>query len=259
MDDPFESPKLLIAGARDDIESLRVESQTFLDGCFGVPFSYEDPKTRDDVIKYRIAQKIPGRLRVLASNVVNNLRHALDHATNIAAVELGGKPRGYFPFAKNATDIDRVIADNCTSKGIPVELVPLLKGFKPYVGGDDLLYALNRIVRPNKHQVVLVMDMDLPLIVANGVIFSITGPAEAGFIAWDSARQEIEVARIPQHPPGGKVELARKAKFPLSISVRDAQVASGQPAPAFLDALASKVEGIVLAIEAETARLKGLR
>jgi hypothetical protein len=53
----------------------------------------------------------------------------------------------------------------------------------------------------------------------------------------------------------GNVNYAAQGKFPVSISLADSKTASGEQATAFLDTLARKVEGIVGAIEAETARL----
>jgi hypothetical protein len=155
-----------------------------------------DSKSNENVLKYRIAQKIPGRLRVLASNVVNNLRHSLDQAVNCASIELGGTKRNnYFPFPKDETEIDRLIRDNCPT--VPAVLKPTLKAFKPYGGGDDLLYSLSQIAGSNKHKLVLKLDLDLPHIILSDIVSDITGPAYGGVIRWDSAKQEVEIARVP--------------------------------------------------------------
>jgi hypothetical protein len=249
--DAFESPRLLLGSARHDTTDFDSRARAFLAGCFGVRFTQVDSKSGEQVVKYQIGQKIPGRLRVLASHVVNDLRHSLDQAVNCAAVELGGKRSNYFPFAKDALDIDRVIKDNC--KTVPAALKAILKGFQPYGGGDDVLYSLNRIAGPNKHQLVVRMDFDLTHIMANDFAREVRGPAEVGFFEWDSAKQEIEVARIG---PGGHIMCADRARFPLSITLGHRQATDGQPATAFLSGLTSKVEGILRMIEAETAKLK---
>jgi hypothetical protein len=251
-DDPFESPKLLLDGARHDVKNFDSESREFIDNCFAVPFTQIDNKTREKVVKYRIAQKMPGHLRVLASNVVNNLRHALDQAVNCAAVELGATKRNnYFPFAKDSTDIDRIIRDSC--KSVRADLIPTLKGFQPYGGGDDLLYSLSRIAGPNKHQLVLKTNLDLTHLIINDLMAIFRSPGSFGFGGWDSAKQELEFARIG---PGGYLKCNPKAKLPVFVSLSDSKIASGEPATAFLDTLAGKVESIVSAIEAETDRLR---
>lgn len=57
--------------------------------------------------KYRLAQRIPGRLRVLAPNVVNNLRHSPDQAVNCAALELGATARkNYLPLAEGVIEAE---------------------------------------------------------------------------------------------------------------------------------------------------------
>jgi len=253
--DAFESPRLLLDAARHDIAEFDSQARAFLNGCLGVRVVQMDPKSGEQVVKYRVAQKIPGRLRVLASNVLNNLRHSLDQAVNCAAIELGGAKRNnYFPFAKDALDIDRVIKDNC--KTVPAALKPILKGFRPYSGGDDLLYSLNRIAGPNKHQLVVRLNLDLTHLVANDFVREVRGPAAFGFIEWDSAKQEIEIARIG---PGGHVICADRTKLPLSMTLGHRQDAGGKPATTFLNALANKVESILRVIETETARLKPAR
>jgi hypothetical protein len=73
-----------------------------------------DSKTGEKVVKFRITRKVPGRLRVIASEALNHLRHSLDQAVNAAAFELGRPQRNnYFPFAKNAGQIDNVIGLRC--------------------------------------------------------------------------------------------------------------------------------------------------
>jgi len=48
---------------------------------------------------------------------------------------------------------------NC--KDLPPEIITLFRGFKPYKGGNDLLWALNQIVRANKHAVLAVFSIDV--------------------------------------------------------------------------------------------------
>jgi hypothetical protein len=251
--DPFESPKLLLDGARHDIKNFDVESRVFLDSCFGVPSQKIDRKTGENVVKYHVPQRMPGHLRVLASNAVNNLRHTLDQAVNCAAVGLGGKRDNYFPFAKDATDIDRIIKDNC--KSVRADLLPTLKGFQPYGGGDDVLYSLSRIAGPNKHQLVLKTNLDLTHLVLNDLASEIRGPSSVGLMHWGSKKQEFEFARIGS---SGYIKCNPKAKLPLSISLGDSKISSSEPATTFLETLASKVDGILGALEADTERLSHL-
>jgi hypothetical protein len=248
--DPFESPRLLIAGARHDVENLDTGFKAFVSGCKAVPIEERDPKTRERVGKLRFPQKMPGSLRVLASNALNNLRHALDQTVNCASLQLGGDDRNYFPFAQDATDLDRLIKDQC--KGVPSVLYPLLKGFQPYPGGDDLLCVL-RVSGKNKHREVLELKPELAGASYRVDRMTLRGPFRFGSFIWDSAKQELEYARVG---PGGYLEGQMKGKVSLRITLRDTPAARGEPAAGILDALASRVEGVLLRVEAETARLR---
>src|SRR2546427_9988869 len=149
--DAFESARLMLESARPEGVEFDSGARAFLDGCFGVRFTQMDPRSGEQVVKYRVAQKIPSRLRVLASHVVNDLRHSLDQAVNCATIELGGtKPNNYFPFSKSKLDIDRVIKDNC--KTVPAALKPILQGFQPYGRRGGLPYSRNLMAGANKQQ-----------------------------------------------------------------------------------------------------------
>jgi hypothetical protein len=254
--DPFEEPKLLLDGARENIQELEARGQAFVESCRGVPIVDLDAKTDEKVLKYRITRKVPGRLRVVASNALNNLRHSLDQAVNSASVELGSRKRNnYFPFAKDAGEIDGVIRRNCPT--VPSGLIRLLKAFQPYGGGDDLLYTMSRMSGPNKHQLVLKLDLNLPYLsmyLDELASFRFSGPFKVGYMGWDSAKQELEFARVRAD---AAFEYRDDLHLPLLISLADSQTASGEPAAAFLNTLAGKVDRIIQAIEAETGRLRG--
>jgi hypothetical protein len=251
--DPFEGPKLLLDGARENIHELELQCQAFVESCRCTPVTELDRETGDNLCKIRIVQTIPGRLRVIASNGLNNLRHSLDQAVNAAAVELGATKRdSYFPFAPDAGAIDGEIRRKC--RRVPSEIIRLIKAFQPYGGGDDLLYAMSRISGPNKHQLVLKLNINVPNILVessdrNPLI--IKGPCD--FVhSWDSTKQELQLARVH---PGGSFHYDGKVSMPLFVSLGDSEITSGEPAPALLDTLAGKVHGIVRALEAETRRL----
>lgn len=253
-EDVFDSPKLILDRAREHIRELEARSQGFVEGCRGIPIVEFDAQTGEKVHKLRFTQKIPGKLRVIASDALNNLRHSLDQAVNAAAAELGGKRNNYFPFAKDAGDIDRVVKDNCPS--LHADIKDLIKTFQPYGGGDDLLYAMSRMSGPDKHQLVLKLNINLPRFpmgAGTGYDLRGQGPMSIGYIAWDGFKQELESARVWGN---GHSEYEGEFKMPLFISLSDSHITRGEPAPAFLNTVASKVEGIIAAIEAETARLK---
>jgi len=251
-DDPFESPKLLLESARSDLQDFSQGCDSFLACCFGVPVQKYDKVNKQNIVKYQVKQRIPGRLRVTASNIINNLRHALDQAINCAAIELGATKRNnYFPFAKNIDEFERAIKDKCRS--VHPALLPLIRSFKPYKDGDELLYLLTRLAGANKHQVMLRVDMNLTHFVMNDLIYQFAGPGACGFIDWDPKRQEIEIARIQN---GGLIKCNPKGRLPLFVSFGEEEVNSSVPASVFLSSILPKIEIIINSVEAETYRIK---
>ncbi|MGH0229564.1 hypothetical protein NKZ03_26095 [Sinorhizobium meliloti] len=254
--DPFESPKLLIEGAIEEIEDLRVKCAHFVENCRTIPLEKRDHETGENVIKFRVTDKIPPRLRYTTSNILNNLRHSLDQAINSGAVELGAKKRdSYFPFAKDEDDISAALKSRC--KSVDSRLSDyIVSEFNPYGGGDEFLYAVSKVSGPNKHQLTLGLESNLPaLVIGDGFGVELTGPGRLGYLAWDSRKQELEFARLG---PQAVLKLNGDPRLPIFIAISRSAELGGDAAANVLLNVASKVGDIVEAIERETARLKRL-
>ena len=245
--DPFESPKLLLARAKENAAEFKGRIEAYGQSQPWEVFDDPDLKTGEHVVKARLIRPLPADVRPVFSDAVNNLRHALDQAVNSAALEIrGGKADCYFPFGIDAANF-ALIYKSKRYGPIPMELRPLLDGLKPYAGGDDLLYALNRISGPNKHQAILTAQP-----VATGMqnfTGVVSGNVGIGG-GWDSAKNELELARLG---PGAQLNV--NFQVTMAITIGGGNPASGQPVLGFLDALSGKAEGIINAIEAETARI----
>ncbi|MFZ3033235.1 MAG: hypothetical protein WA138_04415, partial [Parvibaculum sp.] len=75
-----------------------------------------------------------------------------------------------------------------------------------------------------------------------------------GINKWNDMRNELEFARIGQ---GGYVQM--DFAIPLQIIVATAEAVAGHEALPLFNTLTGKVEGIVLGLEAETARILSAR
>ena len=82
MDDlePFESPKLLIESAKESIPQFDVACKSFLERSTYDVTDHFNPNTGETTRKLRFHHRIPGGLRVFASRILNDLRHALTKA-----------------------------------------------------------------------------------------------------------------------------------------------------------------------------------
>ncbi len=249
-DQPFTSPKLLIARAEENFADFEVRCNAFFATKVGSFVRDLDPKTGDHVIKFRIKEELPAGLRPVFSDGVNNLRHALDQAVNDSAIALrGGDANCYFPVARDAREFLTIFATKRYGK-IPESIRPYLAQTQPYRGGNDLLWALSRMTGRNKHQVVLSLEPRVSglgvqdLIIDSAVRFSLPVPR------WDRAKKEMEIARMS---PEAKVR--GDLQVPVDVVLGAADVVGGQPALALSNEFLRMVEGVVLGLEAETARL----
>jgi len=260
MDDlePFESPKLLIDGAKASIVDFKASCDAFIQGCTYDIVDHLDPNSGDKIVKLRFHHRVPPKMRVPASGVVNDLRHALDQAVCDAAMLLG-RPNAkgvYFPFGQTPKNLDDEVAARC--KNVDTQLVTFLRAFNSHYGGDDLLYALGSLAGPNKHQRVLRISLGSGGTQIGGggqpwALHAGAGGFSIGMNKWNELRNELEFARFGKGTTGNI-----DARPVLQIVLGTGEPPLSDPAPTVLDALASKVESIVLGIEAETARIRGV-
>lgn len=250
----FESPKLLLQGADESISELETGCAAFLATNQYDPVRTFDPNSGDELVKYRFRNRIPGRLRLLAYRIVNDLRHALDQALCDAAIALG-RPHGkrlYFPFGRDADNLELRIASDC--KGVDGRLLDFIRALKPHE--DKLLHALSVIAGPNKHQRTLRIALDAKGLILDGSLpLSMAGPLQivAGADAkWNDLRNELLVLRIK---PGGSVAAHDAIKPALQIAIGEGKEPLGGPAAAVLRQLMHRVESVVLGLETETGRL----
>ena len=122
------------------------------------------------------------------------------------------------------------------------------RGFQPYLGGDDLLWALNEICITDKHKLAVPIGHTLmkgPMSLKGTGFFSMPeGPV------WDRAKNEMILIRF-----GPDAKYNYDFKFQLFVAFNEIQVVDGKPVFAVLNTLCSKVESILMAIEAESRRL----
>jgi hypothetical protein len=246
--DPFESPKLLLARAKENAAEFRGRCQAFADSDPACIIEELDPRSGDKIVYLRLIKPLSPSVRPVISDAINNCRHALDQSVNIAAIEIrGGKANTYFPFGENAARFASIY-DTSRYGPIPTQLRPYINGLKPYFGGDDVLCFLNRITGPNKHQIILTVEASPIGYIASG---QLGGDSSLGIWPWDAAKKQCQIGRCRA---GGTWEMNFKT-VSFSISVGNGGPMQGQPAIGALDAFLSKAESIVLGLEVETARI----
>ncbi|MDQ3648965.1 MAG: hypothetical protein M3458_01545 [Acidobacteriota bacterium] len=244
MSDIFHSSKYTLARAKHHIHDFERQVAEFFDTNPYRTVIETDPNTAEEVHKFKLIKPMPVALPGIASDAINNLRNALDHAA-FACLKTGR--HASFPFADSATKIENVIKGRC--KDMPKEIADLMRAFEPYKGGNNLLWAMNQLCNSNKHAIVC------PVATRSGGIFYrrvvlTEGGSLNTFPVWDRTKNEMEIFRVS---PGG----ASEANFDIAtcIAFRDVEFVDGQPANTLLNEFARIVESIIMAIEAEMRRL----
>ena len=252
----FESPKLLIQSAKKNLSDLEGQIVAAIDAHTYTIIRNVDNKTGDLRIKLRFDKKLPPILRFSATKIITDLRNALDQVVCDAASAMGMIKIDsiYFPFAKDVQQINGRIKQACG--GVPIEIIDLVKTFQPYNGGDSLLWGCSKLANKGKHQRALnLVPLAENWIINNsdGMLNVTLNPGDIlGINKMTYLRNELEFARIS---PGGHFDMNFGITIGIFIGEAEPEALGGKPILAVLNAFSSKVESIVLAIEAETNRI----
>lgn len=255
---PFFSSKLWIAQAREDLSDFHARERAVFskEHAYSV-FEDLDRQPGAKVVGIKLSPA-PDTLSTKAANIVGALRSALDQAIWRASVELGAAEEKiiYFPLAGSKSNFDDMFREKGRCKNIPSSLHPLLKGFEgyprsqEYAGGNDLLYALSPISNPNKHRETYQVGIEFS---GGGsmkhfdaeVIVNMAFPPR-----FDASKNEI-VLFTTSLTGKYSVDMA----LPAYIAFGEVPIVARQQVVPVLGKMVSIVEGVVLGLEAETARI----
>jgi hypothetical protein len=208
-------------------------------------------KTGADTHKVKLVREIPGQFRSQVRHIASDLRSSLDHIGYAAAIGSGKiNPRKtYFPFAKSESERSNVRSRNC--QDFPTEIFDLFWNFKPYLGGDETLWALNEIANCNKHRAVVPVGHGL----AGGQMmtsFSCDGMCyEMAFPpAWCTSKNEAILCVVES---GANTNYSIQLGFDICFG--EVQILNKNPVLPVLTYLRDKVKAIISASAIEGARI----
>lgn len=245
----LDSAKRKLARAKDHILDFEQREKLFWQSepCRRV---IEPDSQRPDhsVHKLKWVLPIPEILSEVAGDATNNLRSALDHTGRACSVGAGvvDPQKTHFPFSASAADLENVIKGRC--KHIPPEALAIFRAFQPYMGGNDLLYALNAVCNRDKHEILVPIVSSVERvgfrIECRGYFSAPRRPT------WDGANQEMVLLTLgPETKADYDLHLSTRIAFGEVEALRDL------PALGVLDALSHEVEHVLVAIEAEGRRM----
>jgi hypothetical protein len=250
MIDPFHNSRYSVEHAKRRIRELESEITAYSNTNPYTKVVELEKNGSEEVHKIKLVNPMPVALPGIAFDAVNNLRSALDQAGFAVACAAGKNGKnGHFPFGDNLSEVQSRIRGH--SKDIPIEIFDLMVSFKPYKGGNDLLWALNKLCNTNKHEIII------PIATASAGFLgkNVTWRPSGGTLTippliWDSVENEMEYARITD---GGKYE--GEFQFSFFIAIGKIEIVEGNPAIDVINAIAGEVERILLVLEAEARRI----
>lgn len=245
MSDPLYSSKYSLARAKHHVGDFERQIAEFIKTNPYGRVVEVDPNTAEEVYKIKLTKPLPVALDGIAVDAINNLRSALDQTVYALKTSKKGM-YAYFPIRNTEPEFKNAVNGIC--KDVPKEIVDLLTTFKPYKGGNNSLWALNKLAGTNKHGIIC------PVAAATGGVhfqkIIVTGGFSIPAPVWDRAKNEMEFLRVM---PGSEVDA--NIGVTTFVAFRDVEGVDGAPAVPVLNQFVSVVEGVIMAIEAEARRL----
>src|SRR5215469_13358682 len=158
----MDGAKAKIKWAEKHITELDTAIDRFLDPTKGPkPYRIDhkrDPKTRQIIYYLAKQTSVPDDLRLLAGDVIQNLRTALDYAVHALTVANGQTPTTntsfpIFDHALTSSDDYAIFCRKVCAAGSKA-MDYILKA-KPYKGGNDILWRLHVLNIRDKHRLLL--------------------------------------------------------------------------------------------------------
>jgi hypothetical protein len=249
-DDPFYSAGLRISRAQEHLETLEAQVSSFFAEKPYTHIVEADPNGTHEIHKIRVTKPFPFRWRILATEIIEHLRAALDHAVWTTAYLSTGNPNvefAAFPFSNNSANFENRMRGLC--KDVPSEIQALLKTFEPYKEGNDLLYMLNDMCNLSKHALIAFVGCAT----ASGQIKGAGWTSPVEFYeahGWDRAKHEIPYARVRRGS-----HFQHEVDFRIYVSIEHREIITGEPATLVFDAMGREVDAICSAIIAESRKI----
>ena len=248
----FDSARLTFERAQHHIKDFDTAFNAFLaDDPWTLLIDRQTEPGRS-IFKVYFTRTLPETFPCIVFDAANNLRAVLDQAGYAAALASGksAPKRTKFPFGNDLAGLNNDIDGYKNCADIPPEVVTLFRNFKPYLGGNDTLWALNKLCNTKKHCALIGLAM-------NGFTTEIITFADSSTIitnatpTWDPKKFELTLFSV-----ASEIEADIRGNFAFQIAFDGIEALAGQSAISVLNAMSSVVERILVAAEWECRRLK---
>lgn len=160
---PYRSARAKLNRAKKQIKNLKFRIDAFL---FREPHpyeftSYQDAETGSYVYKTIRVDEVPAGIVLRAGETLQSLRSALDHLAWQAVLDAGNKPGTYtgFPILDSAEKYQSYSPGKI--EGVGPRERNIINWFRPYKGGNDILWRLHRLNNIDKHRLIIAAGLAL--------------------------------------------------------------------------------------------------
>ena len=149
--------RIKIERAKEHIDDLKpvVDAFRFSLTQPDVIGSKSDPQTGELTFYIIDLPKAPATLSTISGDALHNLRSSLDHLAHQLVLVAGKKPtlRTSFPIFESATKYKAKSPGKV--EGMRKDAIDAIDAIKPYKGGNDTLWLLNKLNNIDKHRLLI--------------------------------------------------------------------------------------------------------
>jgi hypothetical protein len=249
MNATLKSAYLKIERAAYHIHDLEHQTAAFFNSAKSILVEEIEPSSGDRIAKVKMVTPFPDMFSLIAGDTITNIRASLDHlATALAKLKDPNPKDVHFPFAGDYANFVSAATEK-KIKAFPAEAKDIFNEIKPYRGGNDLLWAINRNRNKDVHNFVIPVGSYGSL---RGISnFSFSNPK--GGITFDGRLYRLDegIVVINLGHQGTMQPKNEEAQISVDgeIVFRDAEIISGEPVINTLKKMHDTVLNIVFKFE----------
>jgi hypothetical protein len=214
----------------DSIFATFFHGRTYQDAVAEEPYSATEGK----VPEMRRVNRVREDIILLATYAIHNLRSALDHV----ACAISSAPKRHeaaFVIADCVDEFERVCAKREKQLRLCADSIAFMRSFKPYKGGCDKLWVLNRLNIMDKHRMLIFVE-------PRGQKRLINDPSPVDYAApgWETfeGRPDFYSSPLPGHPDA-------KTQTAFSVAFDKIETIENRPIEIVVGNLATLIEKII--------------
>jgi hypothetical protein len=258
MSNPFHSARLTFRRAKFHIDYFNSMFRDFVDSR---PWQYvvdRESEPGNDIHKIIFRGEIPEFRPCVLFDAANNLRAVLDQVGYAASIASGhnNPKKCKFPFGDTLPAIMGHVAGGRNSfEDLPKDIFDFFILFRPYKGGNDVLWAMNKLCNTKKHCHLSKLGLCNAL---SNFIAEVPNTTKIGhrvdengiIRGWDGDKRELTLVTVPSG-----LDPHIRGHFTFDIQIDGFDVFAGKHASNMLSDMNREVERILSGTEAECRRL----